>query len=67
MTELDEIPEYIVQNTVTELDCTLEPLVDLNKYSGLSKVLRVTAWIQRFVNNVLKKERRTGELCTEEI
>jgi len=65
--EEDEIHEYLVQNTVTELDCTVSPVFELSRHSELSKSLRITAWIQRFVHNARTRERRTGELCTEEL
>ena len=29
--------------------------------------MRITAWIQRFVHNARTKEKRNGQLCTEEI
>lgn len=68
MTEFeDDVDEYVVQNTVTEPDCIAQPLFDLSKNSELNKPLRITAWIQRFVHNAQKTEKRTGELCTEEI
>ena len=69
MNENDDLMEYVVQNTIvkTESVCTVSPLFELNRYSGLNRVLRITAWIQRFVHNARTKEKRNGQLCTEEI
>ena len=69
MNENDDVMEYVVQNTIvkTESVCTVSPLFELNRYSGLNRVLRITAWIQRFVHNARTKEKRNGQLCTEEI
>lgn len=44
-----------------------EPLLQLEKYSKLQTVLRVTAWIQRFVYNCRSKQRKAGELTAEEM
>lgn len=69
--ENDEVMEYVVQNTKTDTqidpDCKMTQLFDLKKYSRLNRVLRITAWIKRFVHNARTQNKRTGELCTEEI
>ncbi|KAL1246774.1 hypothetical protein QQF64_034281 [Cirrhinus molitorella] len=44
-----------------------DPILQLEKYSKLQTVLRVTAWIKRFVFNCRSKEKRTGELTAEEL
>ncbi|KAL0146815.1 hypothetical protein M9458_057754 [Cirrhinus mrigala] len=44
-----------------------EPVLDLLKYSKLKKVLRVTAWIKRFVHNASSRSRRGGESTAEEM
>lgn len=62
-----DVMEYVVQNTMTDTDCTVSPLFDLNRYSRLNRVLRITAWIQRFVHNARTHEKRNGQLCTKEI
>lgn len=43
-----------------------EDLMNLNKSSNLSRVLRVTAWIQRICKNA-QGEKLTGPLTTEEL
>ncbi|GFQ94591.1 integrase_H2C2 domain-containing protein [Trichonephila clavata] len=46
-----------------------EPILDINDFSSISKVFRITAWIRRFINNLkLKKEDRIKTpLSAEEI
>ncbi|GFQ66129.1 uncharacterized protein TNCT_432341 [Trichonephila clavata] len=50
--------------------CILEPndhVPDLKKYSSLNKVLRVTAWILRFLNNGRRNNIKASYLHTNEI
>ena len=44
-------------------------LADINeqRYSSLYKLLRVTAWILRFINKLRKRNPKTGPLSTDEI
>lgn len=65
--ENDDVMECVVQNAMIDPVCIVPPLFDLNRYSRLNKVLRFTAWIRGFVHNARTQEKRTGELCTEEI
>lgn len=55
----------------TQPNVTRDPkqteIINLDKYSGLRRVLHVTAWVQRFVNNARRKETRSGALTTGEI
>ncbi|KAK0137861.1 Pro-Pol polyprotein [Merluccius polli] len=44
-----------------------DPLIKLENYSKLRTVLRVTAWIKRFIHNCHSKEKRRGELTAEEV
>ncbi|XP_060756589.1 uncharacterized protein LOC132867628 [Neoarius graeffei] len=44
-----------------------EPLLDLGKYSRLKTVLRITAWVRRFITNARSSPRTQGELTTEEL
>lgn len=44
-----------------------DPLLKLENYSKLRTVLRVTAWIKRFIHNSQSKEKRQGELTAEEL
>ena len=47
----------------------LEGVIDINKYSWLRMVLRVTAWLKRFCFNVAKRtksERKSGTLSLKE-
>lgn len=53
-----------VQLTSTE---PAEPLLDLEKYSRLRKVLRVTGWVKRFITNAPSNQKNRGELTAEEI
>lgn len=43
----------------------LAPVLNLEKYSKLKTVLRVTAWIRSFVNNTHSSEKIHGELTEE--
>ncbi|KAI3361584.1 hypothetical protein L3Q82_013724, partial [Scortum barcoo] len=44
-----------------------DSLLQLEKYSKLQNVLRVTAWIKRFNYNCRTKEKRRGDLTVEEL
>ena len=44
-----------------------EPLLDLDKYSRLRTVFRLTAWVKRFVNNARSSQKTHGELTAEEL
>ncbi len=44
-----------------------EPLLDLCRYSKLNTVLRITAWVQRFVTNTCSSIKNRGELSAEEL
>ena len=49
---------------------TIENCLDPKNYSNLQKLLRVTAWIQRFLKNskqLNKSKRETGELSVNEL
>ena len=41
--------------------------IDEQRYSSLYKLLRVTAWILRFINKLRKRNPKTGPLSTDEI
>ena len=41
--------------------------IDERRYSSLYKLLRVTAWMLRFINKLKKKDPMTGPLSTDEI
>ena len=51
-------------NQDTEL---LRPVLCLEKYSNLRTVLRVTAWIERFINNARSNTKLRGEMTAEEL
>ena len=61
----------IVLSVVTEKVRTLSNVVNVERFNSLTKLLRVTAWVKRFVNNLKhKKEKRKlekGNLAVEEI
>ncbi|KAL1439579.1 hypothetical protein MTO96_010108 [Rhipicephalus appendiculatus] len=44
-----------------------EPLMDLENYSSSTRVLRVTAWVRRFIQNTRCQSRLTGELTAGEL
>ena len=43
------------------------PIVDPEKFSTLSRLLRVTAWIQRFVAVILRRQVAAASLTVEEV
>lgn len=49
--------------------CTLseDKLLDMSRYSSLLRLLRVTAWIMRFIHNSRNTVRRNGTLNSEEL
>ena len=54
--------------TVNE-PCGIEKVVEINKYSTLRKLYRVTAWVARFCHNISrrnKNDKREGALSLEE-
>lgn len=56
--------QAVVQFTSTK---EAEPLLDLEKYSRLKTVLRITAWVKRFIANARSNQRIQGELTSEEL
>lgn len=65
--ELKQVQQISVQLSSSSDQSETEPVLDLPKYSKLKKVLRVTAWIKRFVHNTSSNSRRRGELTAEEM
>lgn len=63
-TELRSRFQTAVQLTSTE---QAEPLLDLEKYSRLKTVLRITAWVKRFIANSHSSQKVQGELTSEEL
>ncbi|GFQ65834.1 integrase catalytic domain-containing protein [Trichonephila clavata] len=66
--------ESIVSETVelkssliVNLTITHEKIIDPDKYSSLLKLLRVTAYIFRFVNALRRKDFQKGPLASEEL
>lgn len=62
--ELNSKYQTVVQLTSAE---QTEPLLNLEKYSRLKTVLRITAWVKRFVTNTRSSQKVQGELTAEEI
>lgn len=48
-------------------DTTQNAIFPLGKYSRLITILRITAWINRFLFNTRNKDKRQGPLTAEEI
>ena len=63
-TELRSKFQAAVHLTTTE---QTEPLLDLDKYSRLKTVLRVTAWVKRFLANARSSQKTRGGLTAEEL
>ena len=63
---LQEIKSSTLTN-LTAIEASAAAIIDCNKYSSLQRLLRVTAYVKRFVHNIRRKERITGPLSTNEI
>jgi len=66
VSELTQDQQIVVQLSSGEKR-EKEPVVDLMKYSKLKRVLRVTAWIKRFVHNASSSSKMRGELTADEM
>ncbi|XP_077547596.1 uncharacterized protein LOC144159783 [Haemaphysalis longicornis] len=64
LTDPDLWPEIIPEGG--QLDAP-EPVIDTERFSSLSKLLRVTAWVLRYVKNLKEEANVTGPLTTEEV
>lgn len=65
--ELKQGQSIIVQLSSGSDERGMEPVLDLLKYSKLKRVLRVTAWIKRFVHNASSSSKMRGELTADEL
>ncbi|XP_061141400.1 ninein-like protein isoform X3 [Syngnathus typhle] len=63
-TELKSKHQAVVQLTSAE---QTETLLNLEKYSRLKTVLRITAWLKRFVTNLRSSQKVQGALTAEEL
>ena len=63
---LQEIKSSTLTN-LTAIEASAAAIIDCNKDSSLQRLLRVTAYVKRFVHNISRKERITGPLSTNEI
>ena len=50
--------EYILISKVKANELGLGNIIDVNRYGSLQKVLRITAYVKRFVGNVRSKNIR---------
>ena len=74
-TESFRIPESLIEEkktvtamlTGTEVVTGISAVIDINDYSSLQRLVRVTAWVKRFLHNTRAKERRTGRLEVHEL
>ena len=53
--------------TGTEVVTGISAVIDINDYSSLQRLVRVTAWVKRFLHNIRAKERTTGRLEVYEL
>ncbi|XP_065052637.1 uncharacterized protein LOC135681915, partial [Rhopilema esculentum] len=67
----EERKKEVVVMTVVEEPIGIEEVIEINKYSKLGKLLRVTAYVQRFISNLknrlAKKEVNVGRLEVDDI
>ena len=63
----EERKREVVLMTTVEEPLLLSQVIDIERFSTLGKLLRVTAYIQRFINNLKKRlaknEINMGRLC----
>ena len=62
-----KVSELVTVQLTTEEHETVEQVLDLQRYSKLMTVLRITAWIKRFADNTRSTTKRSGELTAEEL
>ncbi|XP_055932080.1 uncharacterized protein LOC129962358 [Argiope bruennichi] len=46
---------------------TIQTLIDISRFSSYTKLLRITAWIYRFLNNCKSRQHFTSELTADEL
>ena len=66
----EEERKVAVMTIAVNEPCGIERVVEINKYSTLRKLYRVTAWVTRFCHNISrrnKSDKREGALTLEEI
>ncbi|XP_046666600.1 uncharacterized protein LOC124358342 [Homalodisca vitripennis] len=67
LSRISDVPEQKLIPTTLAVVST-EPLIDVAKYSSLSKLTRVTAYCLRFISNLKNSHHKlTGPLTTEEL
>ncbi|GFR24172.1 integrase catalytic domain-containing protein [Trichonephila clavata] len=64
---IDSETVELKSSLIVNLTITREKIIDPDKYSSLLKLLRVTAYIFRFVNALRRKDFKKGPLASEEI
>lgn len=59
------------QKKITTFACEVQseliPLIQLNSYSNLKRLYRVTSWVFRFINNIKSNNKNFDELSAQEI
>ena len=45
-------------DTSDSLDCGIDKIIDIERYSNITTLLRVTAYVTRFVNSLKKRVQR---------
>ncbi|GFR25633.1 integrase catalytic domain-containing protein [Trichonephila clavata] len=64
---IDSETVELKSSLIVNLTITHEKFIDPDKYSSLLKLLRVTAYIFRFVNALRRKDFEKGPLASEEL
>ncbi|GFQ98507.1 integrase catalytic domain-containing protein [Trichonephila clavata] len=64
---IDSETVELKSSLIVNLTITHEKIIDPDKYSSLLKLLRVTAYIFRFVNALRRKDFEKGPLASEEL
>ena len=66
LTESEDVKEdqkkCNVLSVMAEKQPRLSEIIDLGRFSALSKLLRVTAWVRRFIDNVRRKKEKQDVL-----
>ena len=53
--------------TASEVEDDIEQIIDIKKFNKVSRLLRVTAYVLRFISILKKSDAEKGELSTDEI
>jgi len=60
--------DVVVANAINVLEAnSVQPIIEISKFSSYMKLVRITAWIFRFLRNCRSKQRLYSDLTADEI